>query len=149
MSIAEVIHGHHSDGVGGEAAIGQLADMLARRASGDEISLREFERVADAVRITRRGVRAVIMKLPMLAVREPEPVELGLLSARERDVLRHLARGRAIATELGLATSAVRTDLHAFTRSSASAIGRSRSLRRGTPRRLVAAMEFVRAVRML
>lgn len=115
-SLASAIERHHAEDADGEAAIIRLADMLAHYTDGSGVNPEELLRAARNAGMTVRQIRGILYEMPMGSGPErkrnitPSP-----LSPRETDVLRHLAEGKvyeAIANELHLSTSTVRTHLH-------------------------------------
>ena len=115
-SIASAIEHHHSDHATGDAAVVRVADMLAHYALDGAVSPGELLKTARTLGIDTSQLRAVMFNLPSDGAgarrRTTEPCPL---SARELDVVRHLAEGKVykqIALEMHLATSTVRTHLH-------------------------------------
>ncbi len=113
--VASTIERHHVADAAGEAAIVRLADMLAHYQHGKPTSLGEMLDVAGTLGLDRARLRCVMYDLPtggFVRGRFPESCPL---SPRERAILEHLADGKvsgAIAHELTLAVSTVRTHLH-------------------------------------
>ncbi len=114
--LASAIERHHADDAEGDAAIIRLADMLAHYAQSQPIAPAELLRASRAIGLPASELRGVMYDLPFAGaggrVRQVDPCPL---SARELEVLRHLAEGKVykqIALELDLSTSTVRTHLH-------------------------------------
>lgn len=113
--LTRLVERHHSDDVDGSVATLRLADMLAHHGCGDVVSPQALTGVARSVGIDGSDLRSLLfdqaMAWPVRSVRRtPCP-----LSTRELEVLRLLAKGQVykqIASNLGLATSTVRTHLH-------------------------------------
>lgn len=115
-TIAKAIETHHSPNAHGEAAVIRLADMLAHNLLGDPITPSEMLTAGGALSLSDIQLRQIIYELPLSNGSDrPRQVDPCPMSARELDVLTHLAKGmvyKQIAAELSLSTSTVRTHLH-------------------------------------
>lgn len=116
-SIATAIESHHAEQAGAAGTLLRLADMLAHYAHGEAVSPPALLEVARAAGLDHPALRSVMYELTSGSGagsrrRSSEPCPL---SARELEILRHLASGlvyKQIAAEVGLSTSTVRTHLH-------------------------------------
>lgn len=112
--LATVVERHHADDAVGPAAIVRLADMLAHHTQGESVGPGALLDAGRAVGLGPDALRRVVFELPGAPAR-PRPAEPSPLSAREAEILRHLSEGKvykAIASELGLQASTVRSHLH-------------------------------------
>jgi putative nucleotidyltransferase with HDIG domain len=113
--IAVAIERHHSEEADGLAAMVATADMVAHYCQGEAISPERLRASAERCGLGPDALRDLLYELPLTrhdASRISEPCPL---SARELDVLRHLAEGmvyKQIATEMHLSVSTIRTHLH-------------------------------------
>jgi putative nucleotidyltransferase with HDIG domain len=112
--LATIVERHHADDAQGPAAIVRLGDMLAHHSHGEPVEPGRLLEGARAVSLGPDVLRRILYELPDApAVRratEPSP-----LSDRETEIIRGLAEGKvykAIASDLGLSASTVRTHLH-------------------------------------
>ena len=113
-SIATGIERHHAEDAAGDAAFVRLADMLAHFAQGEPVVPQCLQRMAAAAGLGPLELRSVMHDLPFPDSDGPRAIDPCPLSAREAEVLGHLADGksyRRIAEELDLLTSTVRTHL--------------------------------------
>jgi putative nucleotidyltransferase with HDIG domain len=115
-SIATAIERHHSDEAQGDASLIRLADILAHYVQADAVSPAELLSVARSAGVGSPELRAVLYALPQASgSHKRRALEACPLSARECEVLRQLAEGKAykqIAVGLTLSPSTVRTHLH-------------------------------------
>ena len=112
--LATIVERHHSDDADGGAAIVRVADMLARHAHGHAVEPGKLLEAARAVGLDAKALRRIMYELPN-GEHARRPTEPSPLSERETQILRGLAEGKvykAIASDLGLSTSTVRTHLH-------------------------------------
>jgi putative nucleotidyltransferase with HDIG domain len=112
--LATMVERHHADDAQGPAAIVRLADMLAHHAHARPVEPGSLLEAARAVGLGSEALRRIMYELPSAPAgrraTEPSP-----LSDRETEIIRGLAEGKvykAIASDLGLSTSTVRTHLH-------------------------------------
>lgn len=112
--LAAIVERHHADDADGAAAVVRLADMLAHHGHDQPVEPGRLLEAARAVGVAPDRLRRIMYELPNGAVArrasEPSP-----LSDRETEILRGLAQGKvykAIAQDLGLSTSTIRTHLH-------------------------------------
>lgn len=112
--LATIVERHHADDVDAPAAIVRLADMLAHHGHDHPVEPGRLLEVARAVGLAPEALRRIMYELPSgppgRRASEPSP-----LSDRETEILRGLAQGKvykAIAQDLGLSTSTIRTHLH-------------------------------------
>jgi putative nucleotidyltransferase with HDIG domain len=113
--IAIAIERHHSDSAEGLAAIVGTADLVAHHAHGDAVSPEAIREAASRAGLAPEGLRELLYELPYPRPEAPRTSEPCPLSARELDVLRHLAEGKVykqIAGEMQLSVSTIRTHLH-------------------------------------
>jgi putative nucleotidyltransferase with HDIG domain len=113
--IAVAIERHHAEDADGLAALVATADMVAHYCQGEAIAPERLRTSAERCGLSSETLRDLLYELPLTrpdASRISEPCPL---SARELDVLRHLAEGmvyKQIATEMHLSVSTIRTHLH-------------------------------------
>lgn len=112
--LATIVERHHADDAEGPAAIVRLGDMLGHHAHGHAVEPGSLLDAARAVSLGPEALRRLMYELPNApaARRATEPSPL---SDRETEIVRGLAEGKvykAIAGDLGLSTSTVRTHLH-------------------------------------
>jgi DNA-binding NarL/FixJ family response regulator len=96
------------------ATLVRLADMIARHAHGDPVDRRIMLQLTGICELPVKSLRDVLFDLPH-AGSQRRRVQPSPLSKQETVTLKLLATGKvyaAIADELGLATSTVRTHLH-------------------------------------
>ena len=113
--LAAAIERHHTDEANGEGAVIRLADMLAHYGQGQPIEPARMLKVARELGLNGDALRSVMYELPYPSGQQRRQIDPCPLSAREVDVLKHLAEGKVykqIALDLGLSTSTVRTHLH-------------------------------------
>ncbi|HEV2815542.1 MAG TPA: HD domain-containing phosphohydrolase [Solirubrobacteraceae bacterium] len=113
---AAVAH-HHHEGHGDAATILRLADMLAHYSGGTPVDPERMLVAAQELGLSAADLRAGMYDLHAPASGRPERPQPNPLSDRQVDVLRALATGktyREIAEDTGLATSTVRSHLHAI-----------------------------------
>jgi len=109
------------DGSPGRVSPRRASAEVPRHATGrpgSELSA-ETGSAAAAVATCERGRRAIALDAFGRAAPEPLDPELDLLSAREREVLRYIARGYAykeVAHELGISIKTVETHVSAVLR---------------------------------
>ena len=115
-SLVRAISRHHSAYAPSEdAALVRLADMVVHHVHGDAVNREVMLRLATRCDVSADALRTIVVDLPHSGGstrRRPEPSPL---SSRETAVLRLLAEGSrasAIAEELHLSVSTVRTHLH-------------------------------------
>jgi HD-GYP domain-containing protein (c-di-GMP phosphodiesterase class II)/DNA-binding CsgD family transcriptional regulator len=109
------VSGHHSAHGAPEAALIRLADMVVHHAQGDAVDRDLMLRLATRCELSTNALRAIVVDLPHAGGNARRRAEPSPLSRRETAILRLLAEGRrgtAIAQELHLSESTVRTHLH-------------------------------------
>jgi putative nucleotidyltransferase with HDIG domain len=113
--LAAAIERHHSDEPLGESSLIRLADMLAHYSLGQPVEPARMLKVARDLGLDADQLRSVMYELPYPTGGQRRQIDPCPLSARELDVLKHLAEGKVykqIALDLSLSTSTVRTHLH-------------------------------------
>lgn len=114
--LARTVVAHHSSEAENHlATYVRLADMVAHHAQGDAVDSRKMLHLAHVCRLSAEALRSVLFDLPCSGGSERRRADRSPLSARETAVLRVLAEGKvykAIALDLGVAVSTVRTHLH-------------------------------------
>ncbi len=114
--LVRTVAAHHSSAAVGEmATYVRLADMVAHHAQGDAVDRGEMLRLAHLCELSASSLRTVLFDLPHSGGSQRRRAEPSPLSRRQTAVLRILAQGKvyqAIALELGVATSTVRSHLH-------------------------------------
>jgi putative nucleotidyltransferase with HDIG domain len=113
--IAVAIERHHAEDADGLAAILASADMVAHYSQGEAIVPDRLRAAAGRCGLDLDGLRELLYELPYSFDEGPRLSEPCPLSARELDVLRHLAEGmvyKQIAGEMQLSVSTIRTHLH-------------------------------------
>jgi putative nucleotidyltransferase with HDIG domain len=114
-SLAHAVAEHHSSEAPDDmATLVRLADMIARHAHGDPVDRRIMLQLTGTCELPVKSLRDVLFDLPH-AGSQRRRVQPSPLSKQETVTLKLLATGKvyaAIADELGLATSTVRTHLH-------------------------------------
>jgi DNA-binding NarL/FixJ family response regulator len=114
--LATSVAAHHtSEGDHEVATYVRLADMIVHHTQGEAIDRRKMLRLADGCGLSASALRDALFDLPHAGGSHRRRAEPSPLSSRETAVLRVLAQGKvykAIAVELGLSTSTVRTHLH-------------------------------------
>jgi putative nucleotidyltransferase with HDIG domain len=114
-SLAVAVEGHHGFEPGGAAAVIALADMLAHHLHGQAIDRERLSAVAETVGLSAATLRSLMYELPAGEGNQRRSIEPCPLTPKELEVMRLLAQGllyKKIGTELGLATSTVRSHLH-------------------------------------
>ncbi len=112
--LATIVERHHADDAEGSAAIVRVADLLAHHAQGETVEPGKLLAAARQVGLDADALRRVMYELPN-GLQKRRPTEPSPLSERETQILRGLAEGKvykAIASDLTLSTSTVRTHLH-------------------------------------
>jgi putative nucleotidyltransferase with HDIG domain len=114
--LASSVAAHHSSGAESDVATYiRLADMIVHHTEGEAIDRSKMLRLADRCGLSAGALRDVLFDLPQGGAGQRRHAEPSPLSSRETVVLKILAKGKvykAIALELGLSTSTVRTHLH-------------------------------------
>ena len=114
--LASAVAAHHSaDSEHEVATYVRLADMVAHHAQGDTVDRSEMLRLSAMCALSASALRDILFDVPHAAGSQRRRAEPSPLSTRETEVLRILAQGKvykAIALELVLSTSTVRTHLH-------------------------------------
>ncbi|HEY1286471.1 MAG TPA: HDOD domain-containing protein [Solirubrobacterales bacterium] len=113
--IAVAIERHHSDEADGLAAIVGAADMAAHYSQGEAVTPDRLRAIAKRCGLGPEALRELLYELPYARKQNRRVSEPCPLSARELDVLRHLAEGKVykqIAGEMQLSVSTIRTHLH-------------------------------------
>jgi putative nucleotidyltransferase with HDIG domain len=117
-SLATPIERHHNRDAEGEAAIIQLADVLAHYQQGARVSPLELLQSARAAGLSPKKLRRLMYELP-----DPNEhprrrhVDPNPFTGRELEVLQQLATGRVykrIAYDLAVSASTVRSHLHSI-----------------------------------
>jgi putative nucleotidyltransferase with HDIG domain len=114
-SLAVAIERHHAEDAEGLAAQVGVADMLAHYGQGEAVSGDRLGALAERAGLGQEALRELLYELPYPRQDIPRASEPCPLSARELDVLRHLAEGKVykqIAGEMQLSVSTIRTHLH-------------------------------------
>jgi putative nucleotidyltransferase with HDIG domain len=113
--VAEAIERHHTRQAEGMAAVIRLADMIAAHIEDCPVSTQDLVEAAESCDLDAGAVRGILYELPQGKGSRRRASGPCPLSARELDVLRHLAEGKVykqIAAELDLSASTVRSHLH-------------------------------------
>ena len=113
--IAVAIERHHSEDVDGLGAIVAAADMAAHYSQGEMVTPERLRAMAKRSGLNQESLRELLYDLPYAREENRRVSEPCPLSARELDVLRHLAEGmvyKQIASEMQLSVSTIRTHLH-------------------------------------
>jgi putative nucleotidyltransferase with HDIG domain len=113
--IAVAIERHHSDEANGLAAIVGAADMAAHYSQGEAVAPDRLRAISKRCGLGPDALRELLYELPYAREQNRRISEPCPLSARELDVLRHLAEGKVykqIAGEMQLSVSTIRTHLH-------------------------------------
>ncbi len=114
--LASAVAAHHSSDAEHEVSTYvRLADMVVHHAQGEAIDRSEMLRLAHVSGLSAKALRDVMFDLPRAGGSQRRRAEPSPLSRRETAVLRILAQGKvygAIALELGISTSTVRSHLH-------------------------------------
>jgi putative nucleotidyltransferase with HDIG domain len=114
--LADTVAGHHSSDDGNEVATHvSLADMVAHHGQGEAVDRGKMLRLCQACGLSVNGLRDVLFDLPHSGGSRRRTAEPSPLSARETEVLRTFAEGKAyktIALELGISSSTARSHLH-------------------------------------
>jgi putative nucleotidyltransferase with HDIG domain len=113
--LVRAVSGHHSAHASPEARLIRLADMVVHHAHGDAVDREVMLRLAARCEVSAEALRSIAFDLPHSGGGRRRRTERSPLSVRETDILHLLAegtRGVAIAQELHLSESTVRTHLH-------------------------------------
>jgi putative nucleotidyltransferase with HDIG domain len=114
-SLAHAVADHHTSEAQDEmATLVRLADMIARHTHGDAVDRRIMLRLTSTCELPVKSLRDVLFDLPH-AGSQRRRVQPSPLTKQETVTLKLLATGKvyaAIADDLGVATSTVRTHLH-------------------------------------
>jgi putative nucleotidyltransferase with HDIG domain len=113
--LADTVAGHHSSEDGNEVAthVG-LADMVAHHGQGEAVDRGKMLRLCHLCGLSVNGLRDVLFDLPHSGGSRRRTAEPSPLSARQTEVLRIFAEGKAyktIALELGISSSTARSHL--------------------------------------
>ncbi len=114
--LASIVAAHHSsDAEDGLATYVRLADLVAHHAQGDAVDRGKMLQLCQVCGLSANALRNVLFDLPHPGGSQRRRAEPSPLSKRETEALRILAQGKrykAIAAELAVSTSTVRTHLH-------------------------------------
>jgi putative nucleotidyltransferase with HDIG domain len=113
--VVEAVASHHDEGVGLEAAVVRLADMLAHYGSGAPVDPRALLANARELELDGDALRAAMFDLNAPSAGRPDRIEPSPLTDREKSSLQGLAEGlvyKDIAEKHGMSVSTVRTHLH-------------------------------------
>ena len=114
--LADAVTAHHSSEAEREVATYvRLADMIVHHGQGNPIDRDKMLRLAHLSGLSTHALRDVLFDLPHHSGSQRRRAEPSPLSPRETTVLRILAQGKvygAIALELDISTSTVRSHLH-------------------------------------
>jgi putative nucleotidyltransferase with HDIG domain len=114
--LAETVAAHHSAETEKDLATHvRLADMVAHHAQGDAVDRRKMLDLAHLCGVSVGALREILFDLPHAGGSDRRRAEPSPLSPRETAALRGLAEGKvykAVAAELGMSVSTVRTHLH-------------------------------------
>jgi putative nucleotidyltransferase with HDIG domain len=114
--LADTVAGHHSSEDENEVATHvRLADMVAHHGQGDAVDRRKMIRLCHVCGLSVSALKDVLFDLPHSGGSYRRRAEPSPLSARQTEVLRSLAEGKAsktIALELGISSSTARNHLH-------------------------------------
>jgi putative nucleotidyltransferase with HDIG domain len=113
--IAVAIERHHAEDADGLAALVSAADMAAHYSQGEVIVPERLTAMSKRSGLGQEALRDLLYDLPYAREENRRVSEPCPLSARELDVLRHLAEGmvyKQIASEMQLSVSTIRTHLH-------------------------------------
>jgi putative nucleotidyltransferase with HDIG domain len=114
--LVDAVAGHHSSEDENEVATHvSLADMVAHHGQGDAVDRGKMLRLCHLCGISVKALRDVLFDLPHSGGSHRRRAEPSPLSARQTEVLRILAEGKAyktIALELGISSSTARSHLH-------------------------------------
>jgi putative nucleotidyltransferase with HDIG domain len=114
--LVRTVAAHHgSEGENELATYVRLADMVAHHAQGDSVDRSKMLQLAHLCGLSANALRDVLFDLPHSGGSHRRRADPSPLSRRETAVLRILAQGKlykAIAAELGVSASTVRTHLH-------------------------------------
>jgi putative nucleotidyltransferase with HDIG domain len=112
--IVDAIGDHHAPGADRDGAILALADALAHVAAGTRPGA-ELEVVASAAGLSRAGLRAAMLDVPIETAHRGDAAAPCPLTATELTVLRQIGEGRTVAQiagERGVSVSTIRGHLH-------------------------------------
>jgi putative nucleotidyltransferase with HDIG domain len=114
--LREAVAEHHQAAPGSELAmLVRLADMVAHHSHGNPVDRKAMLELASACGVPHRTLHEVLFDLPHAGGSQRRRAEPSPLTPRETEILRLLAQGKvygAIALELGLSVSTVRSHLH-------------------------------------
>jgi putative nucleotidyltransferase with HDIG domain len=114
--LVHTVAAHHSSEAEDEVSTYvRLADMVVHHAQGEAVERRRMLALAGVCGLSANALRDVLFDLPHSGGSQRRRAEPSPLSNRETTVLRILAQGKvykAIAQELGVSSSTVRTHLH-------------------------------------
>jgi putative nucleotidyltransferase with HDIG domain len=114
--LASTIAAHHSSEAEHDVSTYvRLADMIVHHAQGETIDRRRMLRLAHASGLSANALTDVMFDLPRISGSQRRRAEASPLSSRETAILRILAQGnayKAIALDLGISASTVRSHLH-------------------------------------
>jgi putative nucleotidyltransferase with HDIG domain len=113
--LATTVAEHHLQEEQTDAALVRLADMLVHHAQGDPVDRPTMLRLSYACGLHPQKLRTVLFELPQAGGSQRRRAEPSPLSTRETEALRRLADGMvygAIAQEMGVSASTIRSHLH-------------------------------------
>jgi putative nucleotidyltransferase with HDIG domain len=114
--LANTVAAHHSSEAQNDVAIYvRLADMIAHHAQAEAVDRSKMLRLCHVCGLSAEALRDVLFDLPHSGGSDRRRADPSPLSSRETAVLRILAQGKvykAIALELDVAVSTVRSHLH-------------------------------------
>jgi putative nucleotidyltransferase with HDIG domain len=113
--LATAVADHHVDEGQSAATLVRLADMLVHHAQGGAVDRPTMLRLGYACGLHPRTLREVLFELPRASGSQRRRAEPSPLSRRETQALRRLADGMvygAIAEEMGVSASTIRSHLH-------------------------------------
>jgi HD-like signal output (HDOD) protein/DNA-binding CsgD family transcriptional regulator len=114
-ALAEAVERHRDAGAVGEAALIQLADLLARYEQGSRVAPGEMLESAQTLGLDREAIGKLLYAKLLPGARRPGTAQRGGLSAQELRVLQAIDDGlvpKQIAAELVLSVSTVRSHIH-------------------------------------
>jgi putative nucleotidyltransferase with HDIG domain len=116
VALVDTVAAHHGSEAENEVATYvRLADMIAHHAQGEAVDRGKMLRLCHLCGLSAKALRDVLFDLPHSGGSERRRADPSPLSSRETAVLRILAQGKvykAIALELDVAVSTVRSHLH-------------------------------------
>jgi DNA-binding NarL/FixJ family response regulator len=114
--LADAVTAHHSSEAEHEVSTYvRLADMVVHHGQGDTIDRTKMLQLAHLSGLSTGALRDVLFDLPHHSGSQRRRAQPSPLSTRETEILRILAQGKvykAIALELNISMSTVRTHLH-------------------------------------